>query len=171
MVVAVGTGDITVRSGFMQENANLSRLPKNDMEWSQFIRELARWRSEYEGTMDLTSIGFSGDPVTFADILYFRYGKIVIVKFPVQESTSDSALFQLQVIPARIRPAVSQNVPCMNLVDNGTATNGTCSIAVNGVLSFNLGSGSGGFTSSGDKGFGDIAPTIIYSLFDAARID
>ena len=155
----------------MQENANLSRRPRNDAEWSRFIRELARWRSEYEGTMDLTSVGFSADPVTFADILYFRYGKIVVINFLVKESTSDSALFQLSTIPKRIRPAVTQKVPCMNLVDNGTPTYGTCGIDTLGVLNFNFESGSGGFTSSGNKGFGDVAPTIIYSLFDAARVD
>ncbi len=105
MAKTLGTSEITVRSGFMQENANLSRRPKNDMEWAQFIRELARWRSEYEGTVDLTSTGFTSDPVTFT-VTYYRYGKIVFLTFPVQESSSDDAVFLLSSLPERIRPAV-----------------------------------------------------------------
>ncbi len=171
MAAPIGTSEITAKNGFMQENANLSRLPKNDVEWGQFIRELARWRQEYEGATDLTSTGFSSDPVTFTTT-YYRYGKIVILNFPVQESTSDSASFFLGLLPERIRPAVAQTVSCINLVDNGTPVQGECLVKTDGQLQFFINGVAASFTASGAKGFGDTeVSTIIYSLFDAARID
>ncbi len=57
-------------------------------------------------------------------------------------------------------------------MDNGTPVHGECSIAANGSLSFYINGVISSFTSSGAKGFGDVAtPTIVYTLFDAARID
>ena len=171
MASPLGTSGITVRSGFMQENAQLHHFPKNEIEWGQFIRELARWRNEYEGTVDLVSTGLSSDPVTFT-ATYYRYGKIVILNLPVKEGTSDSTSFFLGNVPKRIRPAVSQTVSCINLVDNGTPTRGECTIDTAGLLTFFINGVLTNFTGSGQKGFGDVAgPTLIYSLFDAARID
>ena len=173
--MAAGFGsssEITTRSGFLQENAQINHYPRDQREWTQFIRELARWRNEYEGIMDLTSNGFDADPVSFSDIPYYRYGKFVVINFQAQESTSDAALFTLSTIPARIRPAVPQTVPIINLVDNGTPTTGQCTIQAEGQLNFGLDGNSGGFTASGAKGFGDLGQTtVIYSLFDAERID
>ncbi len=171
MAEPIGTSEITARSGFLQENAQFARRPKNDAEWGNFIRELARWMQEYEGTTDLTSTGMTADPVTFT-VTYYRYGKIVMLNLPVQESTSDDGSFFLGNLPKRIRPAVAQTVSCINLVDNGTPVQGECSISTAGLLTFNINGVLGSFTSSGAKGFGDVAgPTLIYSLFDAARID
>ncbi len=172
MAAPIGTSNITARNGFLQENAQFSRMPKNDMEWSHFIRELARWRNEYEGTVDLTSVSsFDDDPVTFT-ATYYRYGKIVFLNLPVQESTSDTTTFSLSALPARIRPAVVQCVPCINLVDNSAPLEGECSISTAGVLTFSTDGTLASFTASGEKGFGDVGgPTLIYSLFDAARID
>jgi hypothetical protein len=122
--------------------------------------------------MTLTGTGFDTDPVSFADIPYYRYGKFVVIGFQAQEETSDSAFFTLSTIPARIRPSVPQTVPIINLVDNGTPTTGQCTIQITGQINFGLNGNSGGFTTSGEKGFGDLGQTtVIYSLFDAERID
>ena len=167
-------GALTAVNGFIQENAQIGRYPKNQMEWNGFLQELAKLIIEYEGTFDATASGFDSAYI-FTGFTYYRYGKIVMIKLPVQEETSDSAAFLFSgAIPKRIRPTVTQSVPCVGLVDNGTpiTTCGQARIDTDGALAFGLDSNLGGFTTSGKKGFGDAAGNvIIYSLFDAKKIN
>ena len=175
MGLSIGTSGITTRSGFIQEHPQLNRFPRNEREWTQFIRELGRWRQEYEGEFSVSATsGFSGASPSFSDFQYFRYGKIVIIEFPVEENDSNAANFVTAPIPKRIRPARQQIVPCIGLIDNGNpvTTTGQCRITAAGNMHFGLDGAGAGFTTSGKKGFGDSAGNcIIYSLFDAARID
>jgi len=172
VVAQLGSSEITKRSGFLQENAQINHYPIDQREWTQFIRELARWRNEYEGTVTLTSVdSFATDPDTFA-CTYYRYGKIVFLIFPNNEFGSDTATFKLQTLPDRILPAVRQHVPFAGLVDNGSSANiiGSCTVGTDGVLQFGMDGNVAGFTGSGNKGF--VANNVLaYTLFDAERID
>jgi len=166
-------GGLTAINAFVTENSQIGRYPTNQREWSYFVKELAKLTVEYEGAFNAIGGGFL-NPTTFTDILYYRYGKIVALKFPVQEDTSNAAIFSLTSLPTRIRPTATQIVPIVGLVDNGTpiTTCGQCSISTTGVISLGLDGNGAGFTTSGEKGFGDVAGnTVIYTLWDATKID
>lgn len=167
-------GGITARNAFLEEHAQIARMPRTQRDWVGFIQALQRWSPEYEGTVDMVSAGIDSTP-TFTGVLYYRYGKLVIIEFPVQEGTSNStSLFSLTSLPTRIRPTRNQIVPCPGLVDNGTPVSqcGQALVKTDGVIAFGLDNNSGGWTGSGQKGFGDVAGNcIIYSLHDAKKID
>ena len=167
------SGGITKQNAFLQNNPRITRFPTNQREWNGFIQELTKLIPDYEGTYDATAAGFSGAPFAFT-ITYHRYGKLVMLRFPAQEATSNATTFSISSMPTRLRPAVTNIVPMPMLVDNGTpiTTAGQARVSSDGVIIFGIDGADGGFTASGAKGFGDVAgPSIIYTLFDAERID
>lgn len=170
--MALFTGDITAKNTFILDNASLGRYPTSQREWNEFIKELAKYIVEYEGTYSPLGTGFNG-AFNFG-VTYYRYGKIVVLKFDVQEEDSNLAVFTLAAMPARIRPTVQQIVPITGLVDNNVpvTTCGQAKILTDGTIVFGIDGAEAGFATSGKKGFGDIAGnSIIYSLFDANKID
>ena len=174
--MAIYGSDITSTSRFLQNHSGIMRFPTSQREWNSFIQELSKWFLEYEGTYDAAAQGFS-TVVTFTGITYYRYGKLVMIRFPVQEESSgggSATTFVLAAMPERIWPAKNQIVPITNLVDNGAPITGAgqAKIAVNGTITFGIDGADGGFTGSGNKGFGDVAaPVVIYTLFDALKSD
>ena len=164
-------GSLTAINAFVAENGQMGKYPTNQREWNSFIQQLARMFVEYEGTYNATGGGFSTPP-TFT-VTYYRYGKFVMLGFTTQEATSNAAAFSLTAMPTRIRPAVQQRVALAGLIDNGSPVSmGEARIATNGVISISIDGASGGFTTSGQKGFGDNdGASCIFSLFDAKRID
>ena len=158
--------------GRLTNNSNITRMPTTQREWSTFVRELNKWIKNETGNFDVGGsataqfTGFSVDPAD-ANIWWHRYGQMVHMQFHFTTGTSDTAAFTITGVPEIIRPRDNSVVLCHDLIDSGAAVShvGVVQVGSNGVLTFYPNAYTGGWTSSGLKGFSISGfSSIIYSL-------
>lgn len=168
MAVFPSDSNITAKNAFLEENAQIARMPTTQREWAAFIQTLQRWVKDREYAFTLTATGFTNDPNVTSTVTAHRYGKIVFLKFGSITAGSDDTVFTLATLPAELRPAAIQVTPFAQLLDNGTtAAPGEAEIGTDGVITFTL-AGNTAFTGSGSKGIVGSSSALIYSLWDAA---
>lgn len=113
------------------------------------------------GTTTISWTGFSAAPST--TITYRANQNMVSLTMPISGGTSNSAFFVLNGLPAFLRPSITQNIPCVGLVDNGTnLAGGAAQVSPSGTVSFFKDGSFGNWTATGAKGF-SVNLTLTYS--------
>lgn len=140
-------------------------VPSGNLNWGSIALTVG---SITTGTIDATGAagsftgtmsGFTGS-VT-GTVTWRRTGNLVMLNFQGMTGISNSTGMTMSGLPGGLAPATQQEVIMCQLGDNGAGDLvGSCGIATNGIISFNLGAvsgtrltcGSGNFTASGIKG-------------------
>ena len=156
-----------LKSSFLQNNANITKRPENQQDWTTFIQELAKWIKNETGVFLPTFNGFSTDPST-PSCVYHRYGQIVMLEFVFTTGTSDQAFFTITNLPDVITPKVNVIQPISGLVDNNVnLVNAQVEIGSDGVIAFYTDGHETGWTNSSTKGFSSSVTSeksVIYLL-------
>lgn len=107
--------------------------------------------------------GFSANPAS-AIINYRKNQNQVSLIMLIGTGTSNQTLFQIQSLPAVLRPLITQSVPCVGLVDNGVAlAAGMAQISPAGIISFFKDATQPLWTAAGAKGF-NVNTLLTYSI-------
>lgn len=144
----------------LMTNSSLSRMPRNQNEWSAFMHELQKWIKDETGTFDIGGsntaqfTGFSSDPAS-SSIWWHRYGQMVHLEFNIGTGTSDQTYFTITGIPEVITPRDDCTYPLFGLWDNGATIvdRGSVKIGSDSVITFYTDHADGAWTDSSTKGF------------------
>lgn len=180
-----GGGGTNPPTGFTYQNderlltvASITRMPKDERQWSYFVRELNKWIKNEVGSFDPTFSGFSAGPGQLSSqgpsVLWHRYGQIVTLSFYFDNGTSNATSFTITNLPDNITPTYPQTCQIGNLQDNGTEITAPCEVHISqaGVITFYPDNQSGAWTGTGTKGFTDTRTpqSIMYSLFEPSKL-
>ncbi len=142
-----------LKSSFLQNNANIARMPTTQQGWTTFIQELAKWIKNETGVFLPTFNGFSSDPST-PSCVYHRYGQVVMLEFVFTTGTSDQVFFTITNLPDVITPKINVIQPISGLVDNNVELdNSQVEISSDGTIAFYSDGHEGAWTASSTKGF------------------
>jgi len=156
-----------LKSSFLQNNPNITRMPTTQPMWNTFVQELAKLIKNETGIFTPTFNGFSTDPST-AVCVYQRYGQVVQLEFVFTTGTSDDTIFQITNLPATITPKINVIQPISGLVDNGTnLANAQVEISSGSTVVFYKDGHETAWTNTGTKGFSSSVTSeksVIYLL-------
>lgn len=111
------------------------------------------------GSFTATASGMTTSPT--GTVYYHKIGKTVTLTIPTISGTSNATTFDLNILPAAIRPTNNQQT-MIPVIDNGTYSVTRVIVQPNGYLVFYSSFSAANFTASGTKGV--VACSISYLL-------